>query len=61
MNDRRISNTSYTTAACDSYGNWQVVYSAEQNTHSIEVGYNNLNEVGTVKCAACQRDVTKDS
>ena len=45
---RQISNTNYTTAACHSYdGNWQNVYSAEQSTHWIEVGYNNLKEVGS--------------
>ena len=45
---RQISNTNYATAARNSYGGiWQNVYSAEQSTHWIEVGYNNLNEVGS--------------
>ena len=53
---RQISNTNYATAACNSYGgNWQNVYSVEQSMHWIEVGYNNLNEVGSWNG---QRDVT---
>ena len=42
----QISNTNSATAARNSYGgNWLSVYSAEQSTQGIEVGYNNLNEV----------------
>ena len=52
----QISNTNYATAARNSYGgNWQSVYSAEQSTQGIEVGYNNLNEV---ESWTTQRDVT---
>ena len=52
----QISNTNYATAARNSYGgNWLSVYSAEQSTQGIEVGYNNLNEVGSWNA---RRDVT---
>ena len=56
---RQISNMNYATAARNSYsGNWQNVYSAEQSTHWIEAGYNNLSEVGWWNA---RRNVTLDS
>ena len=45
---RQILDKDYAKAArnCDG-GNWHSVYGAEQSTQGIEVGHNNLNEVGS--------------